>query len=168
MAVREDVAALLKSGDKQQLRMLLNEQHAADLSEWLTDMDQAERMSCFRLLDLDNASAVLAELEPENQRELLKQLGDLGVVPIISRMSPDDAVDLLAELPEDKARSIISQMTDPEAVEDIQELMAFKEDSAGGIMSTDYLAVNVAMTAGQALSHLRQSYEDFDEDIYDV
>jgi len=168
MAVREDVAALLKSGDKQQLRMLLNEQHAADLSEWLTDMDQAERMSCFRLLDLDNASAVLAELEPENQRELLKELGDLGIVPIISRMSPDDAVDLLAELPEDKARSIISQMTDPEAVEDIQELMAFKEDSAGGIMSTDYLAVNVAMTAGQALSHLRQSYEDFDEDIYDV
>ena len=164
----EDLESLVIKGDRQRLRMVLNEQHPADLAEWLADMDESPRLSCFRLLDLDNASAVLAELEPDRQRDLLKDLGDLGVVPIIARMSPNDAVDLLAELPQEKARSIMSQMTDLEAVEDLEELMAFKEDSAGGIMSTDYLALNAKMTVEEALSHLRETYEDFEEDIYDV
>ena len=164
----EDVASLLSSGDRQRLRVLLNDRHPADLAEWLQEMDKQQRLACFRLLDLDNASAVLAELEPEGQRELLTALGDLGVVPLISRMSPDDAVDLLAELPVEKARSIISQMTDLEAAGDIEELMSFKEDSAGGIMSTDYLAVNAQMTVEEALASLRETYEEVEEDIYDV
>src|SRR5262249_15462581 len=95
-------------------------------------------------------------------------LGDIGVVPIISRMSPDDAVDLLAELPEEKVKSIISQMTDMEQVEDIEELMSFPEKSAGGIMSTDYLALEARMTAEEALKRLRETYEELEEEIYDI
>ncbi|MBI4532346.1 MAG: magnesium transporter [Candidatus Melainabacteria bacterium] len=163
-----DLEALLKSGDRQQLRLFLNEQYPADLAEWFSEIDKACRLACFRLLDLDNASAVLAELEPENQRDLLKEFGDLGIVPLISRMSPDDAADLLSELPQDKVRSIISQMTDPEVVQDLEELMTFKEDSAGGIMSTDYLALNSKMLVQEALPYLREMYEDFEEDVYDV
>jgi magnesium transporter len=120
------------------------------------------------VLDLDNASAVLSELELEKQQELLKNLGDIGVVPIVTRMSPDDAADLLAELPEEKVSSIISQMTDIEAAEDIKELLTFKEDSAGGIMSTDYLALNSKMTVEEALTYLREKYEDIEEEIYDI
>ena len=131
-------------------------------------MDQPHRLSCFRLLDLDNASAVLSEFELEQQRELLKALGDIGVVPIVSRMSPDDAVDLLGELPKEKAQSIIRQMTDIGQAEDIEELMSFKDDSAGGIMSTDYLALNEKMTVQEALAYLREKYEDIEEEIYDV
>ena len=164
----QQLTELVDNGQRQQLRMLLNDQHAADLAEWLSEMDPEHRMSCFRLLDLDNASAVLAELELENQRELLKNLGEIGVVPIISRMSPDDAVDLLAELPRERAKAIILQMTDLEAAEDIQELMTFKDDSAGGIMSTDYLALNAKMTVEEALNYLREKYEHLEEEIYDV
>ncbi|HEY9714038.1 MAG TPA: magnesium transporter, partial [Chroococcales cyanobacterium] len=164
----QQLTALVDDGQRQQLRLLLNEQHPADLAEWLSEMDAEHRLSCFRLLDLDNASAVLSELELENQRALLTELGDIGVVPIISKMSPDDAVDLLAELPAEKARSIINQMADLEAAEDIQELMTFKDDSAGGIMSTDYLALNAKMTVEQALAYLREEYEDIEEEIYDL
>ena len=164
----EDLEALVDSGEKQRLRLILNDQHPADLAEWLSEMDKGHRLSCFRLLDLDNASAVLSELEPENQTELLRELGDFGVVPIISKMSPDDAVDLLAELPPEKAHSIISQMTDQEAAEEIEELMSFKEDSAGGIMSTDYLALDANMTVEEGLARLREEYESVEEDIYDV
>ena len=165
---REQLTALVDEGERQKLRMLLNDQHPADLAEWLSEMDQVHRLSCFRLLDLDNASAVLAELEIDKQRSLLKDLGDIGVGAIVSRMSPDDAVDLLAELPKEKARSIISQMTDLEQAEDIEELMTFKEDSAGGIMSTDYLALNAKMSVEEAVAFLREKYEDIEEDIYDV
>lgn len=165
---QEQLVALIDSGERQRLRMLLNDQHPADLAEWFQEMDPERRLSCFRLLDLDNASAVLAELDTENQRSLLKDLGDIGVVPIISAMSPDDAADLLAELPEEKATSIISQMTDNEAAGELVELLSFKDDSAGGIMSTDYLAVNASMRADEALFHLRETYKREEEEIYDL
>ncbi len=164
----DNLTSLIDSGERQQLRLVLNEQHPADLAEWLEELDVQRRVSCFRLLDLDNASAVLAELDAEHQRKLLGELGDVGIVPIISKMSPDDAADLLSELPDEKARSIISQMTDDEAVEDIEELMSFKDDSAGGIMSTDYLALNSKMTVEDALSQLREAYEEVEDEIYDL
>jgi magnesium transporter len=160
--------SLIEQGERQQLRLVLNEQHPADLAEMLEELDLAKKLSCFRLLDLDNASAVLAELPPDGQKKLLKELGDIGVVPIISKMSPDDAADLLAELPKDKAASIINQMTDTEAVGDLYELMSFKDDTAGGIMSTDFLAIKASYTVDQTLAELRQTYEQFDEELYDL
>ncbi len=165
---QEQLSALIDSGERQRLRMLLNDQHPADLAEWFQDLPPERRLSCFRLLDLDNASAVLAELDTKDQRNLLKDLGDIGVVPIISAMSPDDAADLLAELPEGKASSIISQMADNEAADELVELLSFKDDSAGGIMSTDYLAVIESMKAEEALSHLRETYKKDEEEIYDL
>jgi magnesium transporter len=165
---QSELSALIDSGERQRLRMLLNDQHPADLAEWFQDLDSARRLSCFRLLDLDNASAVLAELDTELQRQLLKDLGEIGVVPIISAMSPDDAADLLAELPEEKATSIINQMADNEAADDLVELLSFKDDSAGGIMSTDYIAVNASMRTTEALQHLRETYKKDEVEIYDI
>jgi magnesium transporter len=162
---QEQLSALIDSGERQRLRMLLNDQHPADLAEWFQDLEPDRRLSCFRLLDLDNASAVLAELDTKDQRNLLKDLGDIGVVPIISAMSPDDAADLLAELDEDKASSIISQMADNEAAGELVELLSFKDDSAGGIMSTDYLAVLASMKADEALVYLRETYKKDEEEI---
>jgi magnesium transporter len=164
----DQVTALVDDNQRQELRLILNDQHPADLAEWLNNLEEPYQLFCFRLLDLDNASAVLSELSLPVQRKLLAALGDLGVVPLISRMSADDAVDLLAELPREKARTIIGQMTDSEAADDIYELLGFKEDTAGGIMSTDYLALDSKMTAAEALERLRQQYADIEEDIYDV
>lgn len=164
----ERLTALVQQGDRQQLRLLLNEQHPADLGEVFQDLPTSARLSCFRLLDLDNASGVLAELAPEHQRSLLKDLGDIGVVPLISAMSPDDAADLLAELPKDKAAAIISQISDIETAGDLYELLSFKEDTAGGIMSTDYLALHANVTVEGALTELRERYAQFDEELYDA
>lgn len=164
----EDLEVLVDSGERQKLRLVLNDQHPADIAESLSQMDKERRIYCFRLLDLDNASAALSELDADLQGELLRELGDFGIVPIISKMSPDDAVDLLSELPKEKIATIMGQMTDLETVEDIEELMAFEDDSAGGIMSTDYLALNAKLSTDEALKTLRSEYEDFEEDIYDV
>lgn len=164
----EQLTVLIDTGERQRLRLLLNEQHPADLAEWLQELDQERRLSCFRLLDLDNASAVLSELDAENQLSLLRGLGDIGIVPIISAMPPDDAADLLGELPEDEASSIIRAMPDNEAAVELTELLAFNDDSAGGIMSTDYLEVNANMRADEALQHLRETYKKEEEEIYDL
>jgi magnesium transporter len=164
----DELLSLLESGNRQKLRLFLNDQYPADLAEFFQDLDHAKRVSCFRLLDLDNASALLAELEPDLQRSLLRDLGNTGLVPIISNMSPDDAVDLLSELPGEEVRSIMSQLTDEEVKEDLQELMSFREDSAGGIMSTDYLALKASMSIEEALNTLRSTYKKLEEEIYDV
>src|SRR5262249_45680050 len=139
-----------------------------DLAETFRELDLSQRVRCFRLLDLDNASAVLSEMPPEGQRLLLRELGDIGVAPIISKMSPDDAADLLSDLPKDKADSIINQIGDAEAIGDLYELMSFKDDTAGGIMSTDYVSVLASSSVEQALADLRESYEEFDEHVYDI
>ena len=164
----QELTNLAESGQRQKLRLLLNDLHPADLAVMLSEMQDDHRLSCFRLLDLDHASDVLAELDADVQTNLLRSLGDIGVVPLISRMSPNDAVDLLAELPEDKASAIISQIPDSEAKEDLEELMKFEQDTAGGIMSTDYLSLYAKMAVGEALLHLRDMYEDLEEDIYDI
>lgn len=154
--------------DKQRLRLLLNELHPADLAQHFAQMDRHCRLSCFRLLDLDNAGAVLAQLEPVSQVELLQELGELSIVPIITGMPPDDAVDLLSELPPQKVKSIIEKITDLSAAEDIEELMAFEEDTAGGIMSTDYLSLPSGSTAQEALTRFRQAYQTLEEETYDA
>jgi magnesium transporter len=164
----EFLTSLVEEGDRTKLRVVLNDQHPADLTEALQELDPRARLFCFRLLDLDNASAVLAEMDPDQQRSLLKWLGDIGVVPIVSAMSPDDAADFLSELPEEEAESIINRLGDDDAIGDIYELMSFKEDTAGGIMSTDYLAVPEQMTVAEVMEMLRSQYEQVDEEIYDL
>ncbi|MBX9693347.1 MAG: CBS domain-containing protein, partial [Cyanobacteria bacterium] len=154
--------------ERQKLRMLLNEEHPADIAEYIDQMEPSHRLFCFRLLDLEHASAVLAELEGDRQAELLKSIGDLAIVPIISHMSPDDAVDLLAELPEETATAIIEQIPDMEAKADLEQLLQFDSDTAGGIMSTDYLSLFARMSVGDALVELRDMYVDLEEDIYDI
>jgi magnesium transporter len=162
------LSELVDSGQRQKLRLILNDQHPADLAECFEELSPSYRISCFRLLDLDNASSLLAELEPERQTELIRDLGDISVVALIGAMSPDDAVDLLSGLPSEKAKDIINQMSDAEVKEDLTQLMTFKEDTAGGIMSTDYLALHARMTVAEALVYLREKYEDIEEEIYDV
>ncbi|HMY04674.1 MAG TPA: hypothetical protein PKA48_15020, partial [Candidatus Obscuribacter sp.] len=132
---------LVDTNQRQKLRLILNDQHSADLAECFEELPPSYRISCFRVLDLDNASALLAELEPDKQSELLRDLGNNSIAALVVNMSPDDAVDLLSELPETKAREIIDQVLDAEVKEDLTQLMTFKEDTAGGIMSTDYLAL---------------------------
>jgi magnesium transporter len=164
----EYISELVDQGDRQRLRLLLNDQYPADLAECLNELAPSYRISCFRLLDLDNASNLLAELEPDFQNELLRDLGDISIVALISNMSPDDAVDLLSELPQEKARAILSQVSDAEAKEDLTQLLSFKEDTAGGIMSTDYLCLQAKMTVAEGLVYLREEYADLEEEIYDV
>ena len=162
------LSELVDLGQRQKLRLLLNDQHPADLAECFEELSPSYRLSCFRLLDLDNASSLLAELEPDRQTELIRDLGDISVVALIGAMSPDDAVDLLSGLPSAKAKDIINQMSDAEVKEDLTQLMTFKEDTAGGIMSTDYLALHTRMTVAEALVYLREKYEDIEDEIYDV
>jgi Mg/Co/Ni transporter MgtE len=130
--------------------------HTADLAQILSEMSQSERSMVFDSLDDDTVADIIEEFEPKEQAELLEAIEDDRVPDVVAAMEPDDAADMLQELTPEETADILEQMEEDEA-EDVKELMEHERDSAGGIMTSEFVAVPVGLTAAQALEELRVS-----------
>jgi len=133
--------------------------HPSDLAEILEDLDRRERAVLFRDLPVESAATALEESEPELQRELLRLVEPARAADIVEEMQPDAAADLLSELPEDESAEILAAMEAPEARE-VEELLTYDENSAGGMMNTEYLRLRPAMTAEAALQSVREQAKE--------
>ena len=105
-------------------------------------------------------------MEPDTQVEVLEDLAPERAADILEEMSPDDAADLVADLDQDTRDEILAHMEKDE-VEEVQELLGYPEDSAGGIMTTEYIALEEHLTAAEAIDRLRELEPDA-ETIYYV
>ena len=130
--------------------------HTADLAQILSEMSHSERSMVFDSLDDDKVADIIEEFEPKSQAQLLEAIEDERVPDVVAAMDPDDAADMLQELSPEETSDILEQMEEEEA-EDVKELMEHERDSAGGIMTCDFVAVPVGLTAAQALDELRRS-----------
>lgn len=128
--------------------------HPADLAEILEDLDQSERISILENLDEDVAAETLAEAEAETQLQIIEQLDAETASEIIEEMDPDEAADLLQDMDQDKAKAILDHM-DLDDSSDVRKLLEHREDTAGGIMTTEYAAIFEDFTVAHAFSHLR-------------
>jgi magnesium transporter len=128
--------------------------HTADLAVILSEMSQSERSMVFDSLDDEMVADIIEEFEPKEQAELLEAIEEERVPDVVAAMEPDDAADMLQELSPEETANILEQMEDDEA-EDVKELMEHERDSAGGIMTSEFAAVPVGLTAGEALAELR-------------
>jgi len=108
----------------------------------------------------------MEEMEPDTQVDVLEDLAPERAADILEEMSPDDAADLVADLDQDTRDEILALMEQDE-VEEVQELLAYPEDSAGGIMTTEFVALDEALTAAGAIDRLRELEPDA-ETIYYV
>jgi magnesium transporter len=115
-------------------------------------------------LDEEAAADTLEETSPERQVSLIEGMETERAAEILEEMSPDDAADLLADLPVDRAEAILDLMA-PDESEDIRELLEYPEDSAGGIMTNEFVAVHADLTAQQAIEEIRNAAADV-ETIY--
>lgn len=146
-------------------REKLTELHPADIAEIISDLNRAESGQLLEELNVQQLADTLEEVEPEFQAELVEGMEDERIADLLEEMEPDEAADLLAELPEDRSRDLLALMEADEA-EDVRKLLAFPEDSAGGIMTTGYAAVQPEMTAGQVLDELRRMGDEAETIFY--
>jgi CBS domain-containing protein len=140
-------------------RRALGQVHPSDLAEILEDLDRRERAVLFRDLPVESAANALEESGPGLQRELLRMLEPGKAADIVEEMQPDAAADLLAELPREESAEILAAMEAPEARE-VEQLLDYDENSAGGMMNTEYLKLSPAMSAEAALQSVREQAKE--------
>ncbi|HTP03504.1 MAG TPA: CBS domain-containing protein [Anaerolineales bacterium] len=133
--------------------------HPSDIAEIISDLNRAEHSDLLNKLDIKQLADTLEEVEPDFQADLLEHFPDEKVADVLEEMSPDEATDYLAELPDDRRQGLLKLMEADEA-EEVRELLRYDEDTAGGLMTTEYVAVTPDMTAGQAIEHLRKVGEE--------
>ncbi len=141
------------------------ELHPADIAEIISDLTRAESGKLLEALDVKTVADTLEEVEPDFQASLVETMPDEKVADVLEEMAPDEAADLLAELPEDRSKELLSLMEREEA-EDVKKLLTFPDNSAGGIMTTEFWTVSPDMTAAEALGYLRQTAQEAENIFY--
>lgn len=144
----------------------LAELHPADLASIIDQLAPRDRAGVLASLDDEAAADAIEEMEPDTQVEVLEDLEPARAADILEEMSPDDAADLVADL-SDEARAEILALMEKDEAEEVRELLGYPEDSAGGIMTTEYVAVPETLTAAQTIDRLRE-IEPNAETIYYV
>jgi Mg2+ transporter MgtE len=142
----------------------LHELHPADIADIITQMKPEQRTKVFKYLDDARAADTISETTPEVQASLVKSLDNKRASDILETMDPDDAADIIAGLPYEKAGALLNLMGVKEAA-DIRKLLGYKEKTAGGIMTTDFLTFSENLTAGEIIESLRKK-ETEAETIY--
>ncbi len=139
----------------------LAELHPADIADIVHQLTPAQGARILDGLDIETAADTLEEIETERQGHILENMNASRAADILDAMGPDEAADLLARLSEEYADQLLHLMQ-PEESEDVQELLTYEEDSAGGIMTTDYVMVNATKSVSEALEAVRASIRDQD------
>ena len=129
--------------------------HPADIADIVEEMTADERRAVFEQLDVETAAEALSEVEPEMQATIVSDLPEERAADILEEMAPDEATDLLQDLPEETREELVDLMQKDEA-KDVEELLTYPEESAGGMMTSDFIALAGSMTAGQAIDRLRE------------
>lgn len=136
--------------------------HASDIADLIEELEQEERLQLLRRLDPEIAADALSEMEEvEGPAELLLLLDPGRIAAIVEEMADDDAADIIGELEPDQQAEVLATVSVPDAAQ-IEELLHYPEDTAGGIMTRDVLALRSELTAGEAIAEVRRQGGDGD------
>lgn len=146
-------------------RQMVAELHPADIADIISQVSHKEGATFFRGLDVETAAEALSELEPDVQAAIITGMDTEKAADIIEEMHPDEAADILSDLPVDKAKEILENIEKEEA-EDIQELLSHEEDTAGGLMTNEFVAYSPDTNVRNAIEQFRKDAEEVETVYY--
>lgn len=146
-------------------RQMVSELHPADIAEIISQVSHKEGASFFKGLDVETAAEALSELQPDVQAAIITGMDTDSAADIIEEMPPDEAADVLSDLPVDKAKEILEHIEKDEA-EDIQELLSHEEDTAGGLMTNQFIAYRPDILVKDAIEKFRKDAEEVETVYY--
>ncbi|HUB80275.1 MAG TPA: CBS domain-containing protein [Bryobacteraceae bacterium] len=159
-SIRWDFANVVEPDPLRRLRLnisyeKLEDMHPADLADIVEDLGPAQREAIFDSIDSEAAADALSEVEdPKMQASILEALEPEKAADIVEEMAPDEAADILSELEEETSEEILGEM-DSEPKVEVQELLEFDEDTAGGLMNTEYVVLHDNATVADAMAALK-------------
>ena len=160
-SLRWEFCNIVEADPQRRLRLNISHQrlenlHPADLADIVEELSPDEREAIIESLDTEVAADALSEVDPKMQASILEGLETERAADIVEEMAPDQAADVLAELEKETSEEILEEM-DVEPKTEVRELLEFEEDTAGGLMNTEFIALNENATVADAVSALRGS-----------
>jgi magnesium transporter len=155
----DDVAALVEGRQRGMVLNLITDLRAADLADLLTRLPEEAAQQVVRWMPGEETSEAVAELESGDRADLLDGLTDRELITLLDHLDTDDAADVLADMDEARADSVLTQLED---ADDVEALLRYGEDTAGGLMGTEYVAVPEAATIAEATEAVRACADTVD------
>jgi magnesium transporter len=156
----EQVEQLIENQNDKGIHELLDDFHYADIAEILDELNLEDAVYIIKLLDSETTSDILMEMDEDNREKVLKNLSAKEIANEIEELDTDDAADIIAELPENRQQEVISNIEDEEHKAEINELLAYDEDTAGGLMAKELVKVYDTWTVAGCLRRIRGQAEE--------
>ena len=162
----ESIKRLLRRGASSHLGKIVNKTHAADLSVVFRSLSLAQQRKLFSLIsDVEQKGILFAELDEDTFQDLIDDMKVEDIVRILEVMPSDDVADIIGRLPEEKSQTILDKMKRAES-EEVEDLLRYEDDTAGGIMVPDFIALKEDVTARQAIESLQTEHSDVEMAFY--
>lgn len=163
--IYDNISTLIENEENTNLITLLTDLHSADLGEIINHLDFDDAVYLFKLLNHGTAGEVLTELDENLRERLLGEIAPEHIVNIVDQLDSDDATDIVSDLPQEIQDHVLEKI-DKEYSEDVKELLKYPEDTAGGLMNSDFLFVYETQAVKDAIEEVRKNAEEIDNIYY--
>ena len=168
VAIAPEVRQLLEEGSLEQLGELFDEIHEEDIADLIELLGQEEGAKLLSAVPAELAARVFERMEQHRQESMVQTMGVDNVAGIVSEMSADDRTDLIEGLPEEMGETLLERIeqVDPDAAAEVEELARWAEDSAGGLMTTDYVSISPGSRVSEVIEKIRNEGTDAETVYY--
>jgi len=162
----ESIRRLLRRGAASHLRKIVNKTHAADLTAVFNSLSLPDQRRLFDVMDdIEQKGELFSRLDADTFLNLVKEIDLKEIVEILEQMPTDDVADLLGRMPEDMADAILEKMKTDDS-EEVEDLLSYGDDTAGGIMVPDFIALTEDTTVKAAIESLQKEHQDVEMPFY--
>lgn len=165
MYITEKILELLKQNKIAEIRKILSQKNPVDIAEYCDELSSEQALKLFRVLPKDESAEVFSYLSSEKQQEIIENITDSELQFIIDDMFLDDAVDVIEEMPANIVDRIL-RTSSPSTRKLINQFLKYPENSAGSVMTVEYVALKNSFTIGQAIDYIKKF--EVDSVAYDV